>query len=187
MKMRVYVLIALAAFVVAAADSADAGLFGRLRGGDCCQTSCCDDGGFLSGLRDRGDDCCCETVCCEPVCCEPAPTCCEPEPVCCEPAPTCCEPEPCCCEEKKCGLLSRLRGLRKKDDCCCESAPACECTAATECGCSAPVVSDCGCGSAPSEGVIIEEHVVPTEASPADSMPAVPEPPAAEAAADASA
>ena len=80
---------------------------------------------------------------------------------CCEPAPVCCEPAPSC---------------------------DCGCPAVSDCGCGGEVVtSDCGCGeTAVVEGEwTVEEHVVePTEASPADSMPAVPEPPAADNAAE---
>lgn len=131
--LRVCVLFALAAFALATADMADAGLFDR--------------------LRNRGNDCCCETTCCDPEpCCEPTP-CCEPEP-CCEPAPCC---DPCC---NKGGFLSRLRN-RRGSDCCCEA------------------TSTCGCGA--TGGVIYESGSEPTEASPADEMPRAPEPPPIEA------
>ena len=161
--VRAFLLVAAVAVVFSAAD-AQAGLFNR--GGDCCEPVCCDpcdDGGFLSRLRDRGNDCC-EDTCCEPepVCCEPEPApcceaepapCCEAEPVCCEaePAP-CCEPEPCCdpcdpCCEEKGGFLSRLRGLRDRGNDCCEST-CCEAPVA-DCGCEAAPVSDCGCEATP--------------------------------------
>ena len=121
------VMFALAAFAIATADTADAGLFGRMRGG-CCQTSCCDSG-FLSGLRDRGNDCCYETTCCEP-----APCGCEGEVVvedcgCAEAAP-CCETQ-CCDSGMGSRLKARLTSLRG-NNCCCEPA--------TECGCEEEVV-----------------------------------------------
>lgn len=143
MKLRVCVLFALAAFVIAAADSADAGLFKRMRGG-CCKTACCEP-----------EPCCAA----EPVC-EPEP-CCEAEPVCCDPEP-CCEPAPCCRKRKHCGLFARLRNRGN----CCEPA--------ADCGCE--TASDCGCADG---GEVIIEEGIPVDASPADVMPAVPEPPVA--------
>ena len=145
--LRVCAVLALAMFAVSIADTADAGLFGRLRGGDCCcepAPTCCDNGGFLSGMRDRfaGDDCCCEPApCCEPACpCEVEPACpCEAAPVvedcgcaaapvvedcgCVEAAP-CCEAEPCCCDdgvELGGKLKCKLGGLRDRfsTDCGC--------------------------------------------------------------------
>ena len=121
-NLRACVVLALAVFALVAADSVDAKLFGRLRGGDCCcETTCCESGGFLSGLRGhfKSDDCCCEPVCCEPVCCEPAPACgCEAPVV-----------EDCGCE-----------AAPVVEDCGCAAAPVVE-----DCGCEAPVVEECGC------------------------------------------
>lgn len=76
-----------------------------------------------------------------------------------------------------------LKKLFHRSSCCqpscCEAAPSCGCSEVSDCGCGGEVVvSDCGCGGTVTGGeVIIEE---PTEVSPADAMPAVPEPPAAE-------
>jgi hypothetical protein len=92
-------------------------------------------------------------------------------------------------DAQACKFLKKLlnRGGGCCSTSCCEPAPVC-CEPAPSCDCGCPAVSDCGCGgeAVVSEGeVIIEEHVVePTEASPADSMPAVPEPPAADDAAE---
>ena len=56
--LRVCVMFALAVFAVATASTADAGLFGRLRGNDCCyepdpccDPCCCGGGRLLSKLR----------------------------------------------------------------------------------------------------------------------------------------
>lgn len=77
----------------------------------------------------------------------------------------CCEPDPCGCE-----VVS---------DCGCAAPADCGCGAPADCGCGAPVASDCGCGS--SEPMMYDTYEgggEPTEASPADDMPSVPEPPA---------
>lgn len=142
--LRLCVLLAIATFAVATADSASAKLFGKFRGGDCCcePTPCCESGGFLSGLLDRGGDCCCEEPACpceaEPACpCEVEPACpCEAAPVvedcgCAEAAPVvedcgCAEAAPCCeepaCCESGLGIFDRLGGLRGRfagGDCGC--------------------------------------------------------------------
>jgi hypothetical protein len=82
-------LVAVAGFVLASANSADAGLF-----------------------RKKG---CCEPTCCaaEPTCCAPEPACCAPEPTCCEPAGCC---DSCC--GKKHRLRDFFKKLCHRNKCC---------------------------------------------------------------------
>ena len=89
--------------------------------------------------------------------------------------------------DARCCFLKKL--FDRGNHCCCEPSPCgcevvsdCGCGAPADCGCGAPAASDCGCGeSAPMtyEGSM-SPGSEPTEASPADDMPSVPEPPAAE-------
>ncbi len=85
-----------------------------------------------------------------------------------------------------------LKKLFNRGGNCCTPCETSYCAPEPDCGCGAPAATDCGCGGevvgemsgGVSGGVIIEEHVgEPTEVSPADTMPAVPEPPAVEDAA----
>lgn len=130
--LRACVVLAVAVFAVATVDSANARLFDRLRGNDCC---------------------CQPTSCCEATpCCEAQPACpCEAPVVqecACEATP-CCETQ--CCETQCCERGGFLKGLLNRgNDCCCEEA-ACGCEAAPACPCehAAPaVVEDCGCAEA---------------------------------------
>lgn len=111
--LRACVVLAVAVFAVATVDSAEARLFDRLRGNDCCHeaTSCCE----------AAPACPCEAPVVEECACEATP---------------CCE-ETTCCNERG-GFLKGL--LNRGDDCCCEEA-ACPCEAAApvvveDCGCA---------------------------------------------------
>jgi hypothetical protein len=106
-------------------------------------------GGLFGKIFGHG---CCESSCCEPTCCEAEPTCCAEEVTCCQPEPTCCveEPacgcEPTCCETSCChkrgGLLKKFFGFFKhKHNNCCE--PACGCEPTCEASCA--VEPSCGC------------------------------------------
>lgn len=141
--VRAMMIAAVAAVALSTAVEAQAGLFNR--GNSCCEpVNCCDEGGFLSRLRDRGgDDCCCEA---DP-CCAPEPTCCEPEP-CCAPEPTCCEaPAPACneCEAVVEPTCNECEAVVEPTCNECEAAvePACGCEAEATCGCEAEPT--CGC------------------------------------------
>ena len=106
------------------------GLFGKIFGHGCCESSCC-------------EPTCCEA---EPTCCAEEVTCCQPEPTCCAEEPTCCAPEPTCCESSCChkrgGLLKKFFGFFKhKKNHCCE--PACGCEPTCEASCA--VEPSCGC------------------------------------------
>jgi len=135
--LRLMTLVVVAAFAVAMSDTAEAGLFDRLRtrGGDCCEPApccepvvvccepapccepdpCCKRKGLLDRLRSRRSDCCCE----------PAPCCASAAPVVVEEAPAppaeeavvevapCCEPAPCCEVDPCCDSGRKLGGRLK--------------------------------------------------------------------------
>lgn len=145
-----FAMIVMVAGMVVSTDSAEAGLFDRIK----CRRAakkCCEPAPT-----------CCEVETCG---CEVEAACpCEAEPACgCEATPACgCEVETCGCEEPApscttchkgcevaCSDLNRrqLRRAKRKGECCgCECAvETCGCEAAPSCGCE---VSTCGCETA---------------------------------------
>ncbi len=118
--LRLFVVMAVAVMAVAVADSAEAGIFGKLRcklqSMQCCEPTCCEE---EAACCEEPAPCCEEVVeaapCCEEVVVEAAPCCEEAAPTCCEEAaPTCCEPT--CCEGPFKKFFAKLKC--NKSSCC---------------------------------------------------------------------